>query len=175
MKINREIVELLERPVDVKRLVDKLFFNADDLETAALKQPTLYLEAGRFRAQSSLELSRLKRKLAKTLGIKSLKIRQGRTGLTETAIKSRLSTSHTIQSIQKRVDESEVYEEFAKQLTESYKERLMVLAILSRLKASEISSEIRKVKNAETVDAMRKKAHKVRKHFRELEGDEDDF
>jgi hypothetical protein len=174
MKINREIVELLEKSVDVKRLVDKLFFSADDLETAALKQPTLYLEAGRFRAQSSLELSRLKRKLAKTLGVKGLKIRHNSKGLTETAIKSRLSTSHTIQDLQKRVDDFGIYEEFAKQLTESYKERLMVIAILSRLKASEISSELRHVKNAEQVDSMRKRAHKVRKSFEEL-GDDDDF
>lgn len=175
MKINREIVEMLERPVNVKRLVDRLYFNADDLETAALKQPTLYLEAGRFRAQSSLELARLKRKLAKTIGIKGLKIRHERKGLTETAIKSRLSTSQTIQDLQTRVDNAEVYEEFSKQLTEAYKERLMVLAVLSRLRASEISSEIRKVRNAETVDAMSKRANKVRKHFRELENDDELF
>lgn len=172
MKVNRDIVEMLERPVDVKRLVDKLFFRADDLETAALKQPTLYLESGRFRAQSTLEFKRLKRKLETEVGIRSLKIRQQSDVKTEGAVKSRLSKSHTIKSLQERVDKAEVYEEFAKQLTESYKERLMVLAILSRLKASEISSEIRKVRNAETVDSMRKRANNVRKHFSEL-GDED--
>jgi Fe2+ transport system protein B len=175
MKVNRAIVEMLERPVDVKKLVDRLYFNADDLETAALKQPKLYLESGRFRAQTSLEAKRLARKLAKEIGIRSLKIRQRSNIKTEGAVKSQLSKSHTIQSLQKRVDDSEVYEEFAKQLTEAYKERLMVLALLSRLKASEISSEIRKVKNAETVDAMRKRAHNVRKHFKELSNDDEDF
>lgn len=172
MKINRDIVELLEKPVDIKRLVDKLFFSADDLESAALKQPTLYLEAGRFRAQSSLEASRLKRKLLKESGIRSLKIRNS--VKTEGAVKSKLSQSHTIQDLQKRVDESEVYEEFSKQLTESYKERLMVIAILARLKASEVNSELRHVKNAEEVSKMRQRAHKVRKSFDEL-GVDDDF
>lgn len=175
MKVNREIVELLEKEVDVKRLVDKLFFSPDDLEAAALKQPTLYLEAGRFRAQSSLELKRLQRKLAKESALKGLKIRQDRKGLTETAIKSRLSTSHTIQDLQTRVDHAEVYEEFAKQLCEAYKERLMVVAVLSRLRASEINSELRSVKNAETVEGMRKRAHKARKALNDLEGGEDDF
>jgi|HubBroStandDraft_2_1064218.scaffolds.fasta_scaffold658510_1 hypothetical protein len=173
MKVNREIVELLEKPVDVKSLVDKLFFSADDLETAALKQPKLYLEAGRFRAQSALESARLKRKLFKESGIRSLKIRRNSDAKTEGAVKSKLSQSSTIQNLQKRVDQCEVYEEFAKQLVESYKERLMVVAILARLKASEISSELRHVKNAEQVDSMRKRAHKVRKSFDEL-GDEDD-
>jgi hypothetical protein len=175
MKISRDIVEILDQPVDIKRLVDKLYFREDDLETAALKQPKLYLESGRLRAQTSLESKRLKRKLEKEIGIRSLKIRQKSDVKTEGAVKSRLSRSHTIQSLQQRVDSSEVYEEFAKQLTEAFKERLMVLAILSRLKASEISSEIRKVKNAETVDTMRKRAHKVRKHFEELEGDDNEF
>ena len=174
MKVNRDIVELLEREVDVKRLVDKLFFNIDNLEIAALKQPKLYLEAGRLRAQAALEVGTLKRKLGKIYGEESIKIRHKRTGLTETAIKSKISMNHEVQSAQKQLDNAEVYEEFAKQLTEAYKERLMVIAVLSRLRASEVSSELRAVKNNETVQGMRKRAHQARKHFEEL-GNDDEF
>ena len=173
MKVSREVVELLERPVDVKRLVDKLYFNVDDLEDAAIKQPKLYLEAGRFRAQSTLRVATLKRRLARIVGEASIQIRHKRTGTTETAIKHRVGKDHKVQSSQRKLDHAEIVDLFASQLTEAYKERLMVIAILARLKASEISSELKAVKNEAAVKAMRKRAHEARKAFEELEGSDD--
>lgn len=172
-KVDREVVEILERDVKVKRLVDKLFFSVDDLETAALKQPKFYLEAGRFRAQSALRLRELTRKLAYKTSEIAIRFRKHKGG-TETSIKNAVSQDREVQHYQRQVDEAEVYDDFAKQLMESYKERLMVIAILAKLRVSEMNSELRSVQNEDTVNAMRKRAHKTRKAFRDLEGDEDD-
>ncbi len=172
-KVDRELVEMLERPVDVKRLVRKLFFDIDDLEHAGLQQASLYLESGRFRAQTALRSASYKRKLSRMTGKKSIRIRRRGDNLTETAIKTQLSMDDEIQSLQKKCDEFGVYEEFGKQLTEAYKERIMVLAILARLKASEMNSELRNVKNAEESGRLRKRAEQVRKTFEELEDDDE--
>lgn len=173
MKIDQAIIEILEQPVDIRKLVDKLFFNLDALEIAAQKQPKLFLETGKFRAQTSLKRAAYKRRLARIIGKKSLKIRQTRTGLTETAIKNRLALDNKVQHIQKSLDNYEVYEEFAKNLSEAYKERLMVLLVLAKIRASEISSDLRSAMSEEQVDKMRKKANKVRRAFEELEDNDD--
>lgn len=172
-KINREVVEMLARPVDVKKLVDGLFFDIDDLEMAGLKQPKLFLESGRFRAQMAMQLASYKRKMSRLTGKKSLKIRKSHNGLTETAIKTRLSMNSEIQSLQKQCDNFEVYEDFAKDLREAYKERLMVIAVLARLRGSEMSSELRQVKSEEDMDRLRRRAKKVREKFDDL-GDDND-
>lgn len=175
MHNDNELIELISRPVNLKKLVDRLFFEPDDLEYAALKQPKLYLETGRFRAQQALKLSSLKRRLVKIIGLKSLKIRQKHAGekLTEAAIKNQLSQSRKVQMLERSVDNAEVYVEFASQLSEAYKERMMILNILGKIRASEISSELRSAASEEVVDRMRKKANKVRERMSEL-GEDDE-
>lgn len=172
-KIPQDVIELLEKPVDVKRLVSKLYFKIDELEDAALEQPTLFLRAGRFQAQSALTNSTLRRRFARTSGEHSIHARHKREGKTETAIKNQVVLNKHVQSAQRKLDHAEAVYEFSKQLTETFKERLMVLSILARLRASETNSELRSVKNEEVVSSMRKKAHKARKQLEELGGTDD--
>jgi len=175
MDNDTELIELLDRPVKLRKLVEKLFFELDDLEYAALHQPKLYLETGRFRAQQALLLNARKRKLTQVIGTKSLRIRRKHQGekYTEGAIKNELSQNTKLRKLQRMVDNSEVYLEFASQLSEAYKERMMILNILGKIRASEISSELRSAAGEEVVERMRKKANKVRDRFSEL-GDSDD-
>lgn len=172
-KHRQEIVEMLEQSVDVRRLVRKLFFRADNLETASLSQPSLYIEAGRFQAQSAGKVSTAKRRLLRISGEESIKIRHKHDVTTEGAVKARLSLNHEIRNAQKEVDQSEVIYEFAKQLTEAYKERLLVLNILAKLKASEISSELRSVRGQAATDVMRKQAKRARRLMEEAEEQDD--
>jgi hypothetical protein len=169
-QIEQELLKILEKPVEVKKLIDNLFFNADDLEDAALHQPGLRLKSGKFRAQTMMRLKNLQRKLGRISAEKSLDIRHRKSGLTETAIKGRLSLDKDVQSAQRKADYADVYDEFAKQLVEAAKERGMVIAILIRLRASETSSEVRSVKNSEESERMHHRAHKVRSAYEELEG-----
>lgn len=168
-QVEQELREILERPVNVKKLIDSMFFETDDLESVAAFQPSIRLKTGKFRAQSMMRLKNLQRKYRKIAAEKSLDIRHRKTGLTETAIKGRLALDKDVQEAERRADYAEVYDEFAKQLVEVAKERGMVIAILIRLRASETSSEVRSVKNNEEVERMRHKAHKVRKAFEDLE------
>ena len=138
-----------------------------------MEQPKLYLRAGRFRAQAILKMSKLRRRLQSISGEKSLHIRQKRTGLTETAIKGRLVLDPEIQHAQRKYDEAEVLDEFAKQLSEAYKERLMAIGMLVKLQASEISSELRSVKGKAAVEMMDKKMRHFRERLPEMEEDND--
>lgn len=168
-KVDRRVVEMLEKPVDVKKLVDRLFFAIDNLEEAAILQPKYYLESGRFKAQTALQLASYKRKYSRLLGKKSLRIRKKESGLKEGEVKAYLSVDPELQALQKKIDQADVYEDFAKQLVEAYKERLMVLAVLARLRASEINSELRQVKSEDDVRRLRKRAEKTQAAFAELE------
>ena len=170
---DQDLMLLLAEPVDVKKLVDRLQFSMDTLELAAMEQPKLYLRAGRFRAQSILRMSKLRRRLQSISGEKSLKIRQKRSGLTETAIKGRLTLDPEVSHAQRKYDEAEVLDEFAKQLSEAYKERLMAIGMLVKLTASEISSELRSVKGKAAVEMMDKRMEHLRKRLPEMEEEDD--
>lgn len=167
--VDQELIELLQSPVDVKRLVRKLEFSLDDLEGAAEIQPRLRLEAGRFRAQIGLKAANAKRRLARVIGKKSLRLRRSGDYKTEGAVKNKLSLDGKVQKYQKEFDTLEVYSEFSHDLMEAYKERSMAVSVLTRLRASEMSSQIAAVKGEEEVEALRKKARHVRDHYNDLE------
>lgn len=169
LAMNNELIELIQAPVDVKRLVRKLAFSMDDLEGAAEVQPKLRLEAGRFKAQMGLSAASAKRKLARVVGKKSLYLRKSGDYKTEGAVKNKLSLDHKVQRLQKEYDTYEVYSEFAHDLLSAYTERSMAVSVLTRLRASEVNSQIAAVKGEEEVEVLRKKARHVRDKFAELE------
>lgn len=169
MKIDPEIVELLEKPVNIKRLIKRLYFKVDQLEDAALDQPTLHLRAGRFQAQAALQASDLRRRLAKLNAKTAIHVRNKKGEKTETAVKHKVLLYPKMQEYQKRVDHAEAVYEFSKFINESFRERLIVLSILNKLRSAEIGSELRSVKSEERVQHMRKKAHEARRRLEELE------
>ena len=171
-KIDRRLVEVLERPVDVKKLVDRLFFAEDNLEKAATYQPTLQLEVGRLRFQTMIKKSSLKRRLAKITGERGLKIRKHDEIKTEGAVKGKLALDPEVMHMQKKFDMAEAYDVFAEGLRETVKERLMAIGIIAKLRSSEMSAEIRSAQGEEVVEKMRKKARDARKRFEELEEEE---
>jgi len=173
MSDNNKILLWIEQPVDLRKLLKRLSFSADGLEMAALRQPTLQTEVGRLRAQIFIRKSGLKRKLARIKAKKGLKIRQrGEEKLTETAIKSQLDLDADVNEMQKKFDFAEAYELAVEDLREAYKERNMIIGFLTRLRASEMSSELRSIKDEQEVKKMKKRSREARKRFRELEGED---
>ena len=164
-----DLIELLQSPVDVKRLVRKLKFSIDDLESAAEEQPRLRLEAGKFKAQMGLNKASSKRKLARIVGKKSLKLRRSGEYKTEGAVKNKLALDSKVQRYQKAFDDYEVYSEFADDLMQAYTERSMAVNILTRLRSSEINSNIAAVKGDEEVEKMRHRARRLSDKHAELE------
>src|SRR5271157_109878 len=106
-----QLQEFIDKPVDIKKLVDRLVFDLDDLEHAAQKQPKLRLEVGRLKAQMALNVSTLKRRLSRIVGRKSLKIRHREDRITESAIKNSLSLDDEVQVAQKKLERAEAYYE----------------------------------------------------------------
>lgn len=160
-----ELIELLQSPVDIKRLVRKLKFSLDDLESSAAQQPSLRLEAGKFRAQIGLKTANSKRRLARVIGKKSLHLRKSGEYKTEGAVKNKLSLDEKVQKLQKEFDTLEVYSEFTKDLIAAYTERSMALSVLNKLRGSEISSHIAAIKGDEEVEHMRKRARHLSKEY----------
>jgi len=160
---DNNLLKALSKPVDVRRLIDKLAFDLDDLEDAAMHQPSLRLKSGRLQVQMMLRKSQLKRELAAIIGKKSIRIRRKHgNSYTATAIKNELGYDSEVRHAQRKLDEAEALEAYAADLTESYKERSMAILNLTKLRASETNSELRAVKNQSEVEAMRKKAHHMR-------------
>lgn len=167
--MTNELESIIDSPVDIKRLIRKLKFSLDDLEGAALAQPGLRLEAGRFRAQIGLKSASMKRQLTRIIGKKSLKIRRREDRTTESAIKNALSLDDEVQKAQKEFDTLEVYETFTKDLVDAYTERSMAINMLTRIRASEINSNIAAVKGADEVNKINKRARHIRDRYNSLE------
>lgn len=172
-KQSREVIELLEQDVDVRRLVRKLSFNSDDLDTAVAQQPSLYIGAGTFRAQALLRKLRLKQTLDRVTSERSIKVRHKLGDTTEGAVKVQVLLDPVVRKAQRRLDQANALYEFAEQFTEAWKQRLMAIAILQKIRSSEISSELRSVKSEEELGKLRKKAREARHKFEELEGEND--
>lgn len=160
---DRELLKSLTKPVDVHRLIDKLSFDLDGLEEASMNQPKLRLRAGRLQVQMMLRKAQLKRNLAALIGKKSIHIRHKHgNNYTATAIKNELGYDSEVRHAQRKLDEAEALEEYAKDLTEAYGERSKTLFNLVKLRVSETTSELRSVKGQAEVDELRKKARKMR-------------
>lgn len=168
--IDRDLLKALTKPVDVKKLIDQLAFDLDDLEEASMNQPKLRLRAGRVNRQMMLKKAALKRELSAIIGKKSIHIRQKHgNSYTATAIKNELGYDSDVRHAQKKFDEAEAVEAFAGDLADCFKERSMVLLSLTRLRGSEVASELRAVKGHEEIDGLREKARHMRSRFKEEE------
>lgn len=172
-KIDRELVEILETPVDIKKLVDKLFFAPDALERAALSQPKYQFEVGRLRTQMYLNKSSLRRKLSRLNGKKGLKLRQKHDLKTEGAVKERLTLDPEIREAQRAYDRAEAYDLAIEDLREAYKERNMVIGFITKLRTAEMMATLGRVRGEEATEKLRKRADSVRKKFKELDEDVD--
>src|ERR1700722_7390506 len=131
---DRELLKALSKPVDVSRLIDKLSFDLEQLEEASMDQPRLRLKAGRLQVQMMLRKAQLKRELAALIGKKSIHIRHKHgNNYTATAIKNELGYDREVKHAQRQLDEAEALEEYAKDLTEAFKERSMAILNLRSL------------------------------------------
>jgi hypothetical protein len=166
MSTNRDLLKALSKPVDVRKLIDKLSFDLDGLEEASMDQPKLRLRAGRIRVQMMLRKSELKRHLASVIGKKSIHIRREHgNSYTATAIKNELGYDHDVRYAQRKLDEAEALEAYAGDLVDSFKERSIVLLNLSRIRSSEVSHELRAVKGQAEIAELSKRARRMRDRF----------
>jgi|HubBroStandDraft_5_1064220.scaffolds.fasta_scaffold04165_3 hypothetical protein len=166
----RDVLEFLSRPVDVRRLIQRLAFDLDNFDQANMEQPRLSLEAGRYRTQAALMKARLELQLeTKQAELGNVLRRRGQDAKkapTDKAVQGKVILDPEVQSLRKRLYLAEATEVWAKQLAEAYQyQRLAVLKNIGEVRASEISNEIRTVKGRAAVDGLRRQAEKMRKRY----------
>jgi hypothetical protein len=167
---HHEILEILRRPVDVRRLMSRLAFDTDNFEQANMEQPRLSLEAGRYRTQAALDRARLELQLETKQAELGVQLRRRGEGAkkapTDKSIQSRVILDPEVQRLRKRLYLAEASEVWAKQLAEAYQyQRLAVLKVIGDIRASEIASELRSVKERAAVDVVHRAAQKVRERY----------
>lgn len=161
-----EILELLDKEVNVRLLMKELTFDLDGFEQANLRQPRLYLEAGRYLTWAVLQRIRSENSLETSVADKGLELRNGKNGkLTEKAVADLVNTDEDIIKSKKRFAVMKATEVWAKQLLEAYGHRLQVLNNITKIRSGEMSVELRKVKEKAAVDEMSRAADRVRRKF----------
>lgn len=164
-----EILEFVEKPVDVRRLIERLSFDLDNFEDEGRKQPRLYLEAGRYHTQIVLRRARLELQteaLEAELGIGYKKtVSTDKKPLTDKGVANRVQINPERLKAREKLALAEATEVWSKQLLEAYRQREQMLKMVGGMRQSEISSELRAAKEKGIVDQMNKRAKRVRDEF----------
>lgn len=172
--------QLLDKKVDVPQLIDQLEFDPDDLESAELHQPGLYLEASRLNTQVMLYRERMEARHAEARANAGLKFRKrkddaGRKVHTEGAIDALVTLDPDVMVLRRKLDKAYAYESLTKSLVITYSQRGHVLKMIGDSRNAEINSQVRSVKNNMAANKFMKHARRVRDRYDTLDGhDKDD-
>lgn len=178
LKKKSALSRLIEKPVNVRELVDALRIKEEELEEAALEQSALFWEASRYRilkmrkrAKASFEYDRAFAE--QRLRGRKKKSEDGKKSLTEGAVSDMALCSDDIDSLRKAMDDAYAYEELSKQLVECFKQRKDMIRSITTLRASEMSSDLRSTRTKMNLDEVDKMRRKVRERVDALADDDD--
>jgi hypothetical protein len=145
MKNKHSLEMMLDEPVDLASLIEKPDFSEENIIEANREQPQLFLEASRYRvkkmrsriqSESSLETEKAKASLF-------FRAKKKDKGTTEPYIKAKIITDKAVQEAQQAFDKQLVYEEWAKQLLETYRYRGRAIQTLAELLGAEANAQAR--------------------------------
>lgn len=136
-----------------RRLIELLAVVDEDILAEAIRQPTLMVQASRYRvakmrdrAQAIARLDAARAELA--LKIRNKKDAAGRK-MTEGALKERLELSPTIRRLREESDRAYEGEELAKLILESFRQRNSAIKIVADVRVYEGSREGAEVESGE--------------------------
>jgi len=143
--------ELLSQPVNLDDLIEKLDFSEENVIQANREQATLYLEASRYRVKKMRGRIRAESKFeaAKTEAAMILrqKKRSGEKGsITEGYIKDRVATNPHVHSAKRKFEDAVAYEEMAKLLLETYRQRGRAIQTLAEILGAEAHAQARQAR-----------------------------
>lgn len=165
----QEILDLLEKPVDIQKLIKELTFFLDEFEEANRRQPRLFLEAGKYLTGAVLQKAQAENRLETLIAEEGLKLRAkkvaGEKGYTDKGIADLVNANLDIRKAKKRFAVARAMEVWAKQLLEAYNHRLQVLSNITKIRTGEMATELRAVKEKAAIDDMARRADKVRKSY----------
>ena len=171
--------DLLSTPVDVKKLVGKLAFDEDGLEEAAMENAKLLFEAARYRVMKMRRSAKLKFAYEtvyaeqRARGRKRKNDGEGR-GPTESAIADAAMSSEEVQELRQKMDEANAQEELSKSLLECFRVRRDMIKAIATIRASEISAELRDVRENLKRDELDKVKANMRRQVDSMNEDDDE-
>lgn len=165
MNSTKEILEQLETPIDVQRLISKLPFDLDNLDQANNENPRLYLEAARYLTWAVLEKARAETKLETAEAQLYVSLKDSPTKQTDKAITAMVASSKDIVKLKQKAYLAKASEVWAKQLVEAYNKRQEVLNNITRIRTAEVSNALRVVKEKAALTTVRQEAEKMRRRF----------
>lgn len=174
-----ELDAYLAAEVNLRKLVDKLAFDPDDLERANMLQPQLYLKASKYKVQLMRLRGKAQRKFEMLCASKRQQLRRLNGGkgrgerMTESGISDAIIKDGKVRRAKRVLDRAFELEEFGKLLVDAFRQRRDVVRNLVEMRNSEMANEIRSVRNAMARNDVEKMRTKARRRLRELEGGDD--
>jgi hypothetical protein len=158
----------LAESIDVRKLLNSIYFEEADYATANTDQPKLMLGAARYRIQmmraritEESALNLVKAKMA-------LKYRQRTLNgkpLTEAAIKEKVTTNKYVHRAESSYNNALVDEELAKQLFEVYKQRGNAISNIIKANSNAIARELWQMESKSQSEKLRAAASSVRQKY----------
>lgn len=165
MNSTKEILQQLETPVDVERLIEKISFDLDNFEQANVEQPRLYLEAGRYLTWAVLEKARAEVKLETREAELWVKLKDSPEKQTDKSIIANVAANREIVKLKQRLYLAKASEVWAKQLVEGYNHRQQVLNNITKIRTAETSNALRVVKEKAQVSMVKQEAERMRRKY----------
>lgn len=137
-----EMMEMINRRVNIRRLIRSVDFPDESVGQAAKDQPKLFLKAARFRAQKLREKLTAESNLEQAKAYAGAKIREqiisdGKRD-TAPAIQEQLIRDQRIKTLEKEFHDALAIEEYAKLLVETYRQRKSSIEAVIDLMGAEL-------------------------------------
>ena len=168
MKNKSNLDEILNEPVDVSALIEKLDFSEENIIVANREQPALFLEASRYRVkrmrsriQAESHLDTEKAKASLFFRIK----KAAKSGITEAYVKDKVTMDKGVQEVRAKYDRAQVYEEWSKLFLEAYRQRGHAIKTLSEILGAEANAQARLARKELEVAGFENLKEQVRKRY----------
>lgn len=167
----------LAEDVDVRKLLDSIYFAEEDYRTANVKQPNLMLAVARYRIQLMRERMRLEAAdslLRSKWAHKYRKRTLHGKPLTEAGVKEKVGMNKFVHASQRELDHTIVDEELAKQLFEVFKQRQVAINNIVKANSNDIARELWQLEKGASQKRLQEASKIVRGKYKDKYGKDDD-
>jgi len=170
MKKQNSLDNLLAEPVNVKSLIEQLDFSEENIMVANREQPSLFLEASRYRVKKMRSRIQAEAVLESEKANAALFLRKkkiGRdSGITEGYIRDKVAVHPKVEEARTKFDNCQVHEEWAKLLLEAYRQRRDAIRTLAELLGAEANAQARAARKDAEMAGFENLKRDIRKKYR---------
>jgi len=169
MKNKSTVSNLLASPVNVNSLIEALDFAEENIVKANREQPSLFLEASRYRvkkmrARIQKESAYEMQQSQASLILRKLKVKGN--SITEGYIRDKVRVRPSVIEAKNEYDDSLSNEEWAKLLLEAYRQRASAIKTLAEILGAEANAQARLARRDAEMIGFDKLKEKVRKRYK---------